>query len=386
MSTTQKSKTATLFIDYVPAELRENKRWEIIFYVINPYTEKLKRKAKRVKPLKSITERRKLGKRMVLAINNKLERGWNPFLNSNEAKGFITFFAACDLFLKRTLKEVANDDKRKDTYRSYKSFITNIKNYLIEIGEAEMFVIKFNDVIVRDFLDVVYYDRDNTARTRNNYLNFIKTFSEWLIKHKYISNNPTTRIELLPTKTKKREVIPDNLLADIFNALKTTDSSYYVLCLVCYYCLVRRTEMTKLRVRDVLIKNGVLYIEKEASKNKKSLPVTIPDALIPFLADHVAKANSNDFLFSENFKPGVIKLKPKKISDQWSSFRKKMKFSSEYQWYSLKDTGITNLLRAGVPLISVRDQARHHSSIQTDAYTPREILKANENIKTANIL
>lgn len=386
MSTTQKTKTTRSYIDFVPAELRENKRWEIIYYVKDPYTDKLKRKANRVRPMKNKTERRKLAKRMILEINRKLERGWNPFLNSSEAKGFMKFTDACKLFLRRTEKEVKSNDKRYDTLRSYRSFINNITNYLIEIGEENMFVIKFSSDLVRDFLDVVYYDRENSARTRNNYLNFINTLSEWLIKHNYISKNPTTRIELIPSKTKTRIVIPDNTKNEIFKKLKEINPSYFVLCLVCYYCLVRRTEITKLKVRDVMIKNGILYVEKEASKNKKSMPVTIPDALVPYLVEHLKSANSSDFLFSEdNYIPGKSRLAPKKISDEWSKLRKTMNLPREYQWYSLKDTGITNLLKAGVPLIAVRDQARHHSSLQTDAYTPKEILKANENIKTVVI-
>lgn len=49
----------------------------------------------------------------------------------------------------------------------------------------------------------------------------------------------------------------------------------------------------------------------------------------------------------------------------------------EYKFYSLKDTGITDLIgQLGDPRI-VRDQARHHSIAITDIYTPHDIMKAN---------
>ena len=385
MSTTQKIRNVISLVDFVPAELRENKRWEIIYYVKCPFENKLKRKANRVRPLKSITERRKLGRKMILEINRKLERGWNPILNESEARGFVKFTDASRLFIDRTKKEVKNYDKREDTLRSYKSFINNITNYLEEIKEKEMFVIKFKDELVRDFLDVIYYDRDNSARTRNNYLNFIKTFSEWLIRHKYISQNPTTRIELIPEKSKEREIIPDGTLKEIFKYLKKEKENYYVVCLICYYCLIRRTELTKLKVSDVILINGVIYVNKNVSKNKKSMPVTIPDVLVPYLAKHLKNAEMGDYLFSDNYLPGRTQLTPKKISDEWVKVRTALNLPKKYQWYSLKDTGITNLLKAGVPPIAVRDQARHHSIIQTEAYTPKEILKANFDIKTVKI-
>lgn len=385
MSSTQNQKSTISFVDFVPAELRENKRWEIVYYVLDPFTQKLKRKVNRVRPLQSITERRKLAKRMVLAINRKLERGWNPFINEKQSKAFVKFTDACEVFLSRTEKEVKAGDKRADTLRSYKSFINNICDYLVDINEGKMFVLKFNTELVRDFLDVVYYDRDNSARTRNNYLNFIKTLSEWFIRNGYLAKNPTHRIELVRAAKKVRTVFPEHILKEVFTAMETKNRSFYILNLVAYYCLIRRTELTKLRVRDVLLKNGIIYVTSETAKNKKNMPVTIPDVLMPFLAEHLQTAQLDDFLFSENYSSGNMKLKPKKISDEWSKLRKELKLPNKYQWYSLKDTGITNLLKAGVPLIAVRDQARHHSSIQTDAYTPREILVANQNIKSAQI-
>lgn len=385
MSLPKNPRNVICLLDFVPAELKENKTWKIVYYVKCPVEGKLKRKENRVRPLKSIVERRKIGRKMVLEINKKLERGWNPFLNENETKGFVKFTDAANLFLERTKKEVNNDDKRVDTLRSYTSFLTNIKSYLKEINKEDMFVIMFTNDLVRDFLDVIYYDRGNSARTRNNYLNFIKTFSEWLIRLKYISRNPTLRIELIKEKTKERQTIPDKTLEDIFDYLSKQKPNYYVLCLVGYYCFIRRTELTKIKVSDVIFKNGVIYVNQNVSKNKKSMPVTIPDVLTPFLAKHLQYANNNDFLFSENYMPGTKQLKPKKISDDWVKIRSILKLPKKYQWYSLKDTGITNMLKIGVPTLSVRDQARHHSIVQTEAYTPKEIIKANIDIRSVSI-
>ena len=65
--------------------------------------------------------------------------------------------------------------------------------------------------------------------------------------------------------------------------------------------------------------------------------------------------------------------------------RTKLNLSEKIDWYSLKDTGITDLLKAGVPLISVRDQARHYSSKQTDEYTPRSLKKADATILNSKV-
>ncbi|MBL4568645.1 MAG: hypothetical protein JKY69_02985 [Flavobacteriaceae bacterium] len=75
-----------ILVDYIPAELRENQTWEIVYYVKNPHTESLERKRNRVRPLKNITERRKLAKLLVSEINKKLRDGWNPFFETKGAR------------------------------------------------------------------------------------------------------------------------------------------------------------------------------------------------------------------------------------------------------------------------------------------------------------
>ncbi|WP_421801746.1 tyrosine-type recombinase/integrase [Flagellimonas sp.] len=385
MYNTENLSHPTPLVDYIPAELRENKTWEVVFYALDPSTQKLKIKRHRVRKLKSISERRKLGKRMVFEVNNRLAKGWNPFIKKGEENAFTKLKVASKIFVSRIEKQVENGDLRQDTLRSYKSYLKNLLKYCVDIGEPEMFCIKFNQDFIEMFVDHIYYDRDNSARTRNNYLNFLKTFSEWMVKKKFISKNPTEGINPIKENKKKRTIIANSDLKRIFDHLRRKDRGYLVCCMICYYCLIRRTEMTKLKVSDVFIKNSIIHIPAEVSKNKKAKAVTVPSPLIQKLAVHISRSNDSDYLFSNGFEPGPIALDPKKVSDLWAKIRKELNLPTEYQWYSLKDTGITNLLKAGVPLIAVRNQARHHSSDQTDAYTPKDILLANESIKNAKI-
>lgn len=67
--TTKNTPKRIAFIDYKPAELRDNKSWYIEYYAKNPQTEKLDRFRNRVPKMKSVQERRKYAKKMILAIN-----------------------------------------------------------------------------------------------------------------------------------------------------------------------------------------------------------------------------------------------------------------------------------------------------------------------------
>jgi integrase len=85
------------------------------------------------------------------------------------------------------------------------------------------------------------------------------------------------------------------------------------------------------------------------------------------------------YIFSDDFRPGKEQRSEKAFRDFWiKHVRKDLDFDDQYKFYSLKDTGITNMLRANTDIISVRDQARHSSILITDIYTPKDIKKANK--------
>ncbi|WGU70334.1 hypothetical protein QIU18_12990 [Capnocytophaga canimorsus] len=60
--------------------------------------------------------------------------------------------------------------------------------------------------------------------------------------------------------------------------------------------------------------------------------------------------------------------------------QEKYQFRKEVQFYSLKDTGITDLLNSGIPAVKVQTQARHSDLKVTEHYISRSKF-ADETIK-----
>ena len=369
-----------VFVDYKPAELRANKVWYIEYYAKNPLTEKLERFKKRVPSMKSQREREKYAKKMVQAINQKLETGWSPFYEnpSNQYKSLEDSFS---LFLKQLEKEVKDGIKRPDTLRSWKSFFSNISAYINEKHLDIKFVLNIDFLFVNNFLDYIYYDKRNSPRTYNNYLAYMKGFFEWAKLKGYAKQNPAEGIKSKPKVQKKREPLTAEVKKCI-KELRDKDFHFFTCCMLTYFCLIRRTELTKLKVSDVRLSESRIILDGSITKNRKTDSVTIPDVFLPSLTQHLATANNSDYLFGKDFKPGKVQLNPKKISDTWIKYRKKYKFDSKFQFYSLKDTGIMDLLNSGIPSIKVRDQARHYDIKQTEAYTTRNLI-ADDTIKGA---
>ena len=63
--------------------------------------------------------------------------------------------------------------------------------------------------------------------------------------------------------------------------------------------------------------------------------------------------------------------------------RAALKLSDTYQFYSLKDTGITKMISL-LNVAEVRDQARHSNISITDVYTDRRNIDGNSHIKSLN--
>lgn len=370
MPKTKAKNTATAFIEYKPAELHKNKEWRIVYYAKIPAKNKFQRFRLRVPKVKSISERNRLAKKMVLAVNEKLALGWSPFYEdkSNQYKSITDVF---DLFLNITEREVQEGIKRKVTSDSYSSILRIFKKYLSDKHKNIRFVIELDIYVVSSFLDFVYMKRKVSARTYNNYLRFLSSFFGFCISKGFLKQNPVENIKKKPTTKKKREVLTP-IVKEYLNDFSLKNKEYFCLCMATYFCFIRRTELTKIKVKDVHLSKKIITILAVTAKNKKTENVTIPNAFAPLLAEHLKTAKNDDFLFSANdFKAGAVQLKPKKISDVWAKFRRKYKIDNKFQFYSLKDTGITDLLNTGIPAIKVRNQARHHDLKMTEIYTAR---------------
>ena len=144
MIETQKLSTpvkANAFLDFIPAELHINSQWLVVFRFKNQITNKMERHPLSVPVIKSISVRRKLGVKMVLEINKKLVSGWLPFYSNSNANEFKTFVFCCEQFLKQTKRRSCNWFKRRNTLKSYISYIyTKTKkqplNLILEFNQS----------------------------------------------------------------------------------------------------------------------------------------------------------------------------------------------------------------------------------------------------------
>ena len=362
-------------VAFKPAELRIGTDWLIVYYTKDPQSDKLVRFRNRVPKMSNKKERLRFAQKMIDTLNEQLYSGWSPYMgNLTEVKTIDYCF---DYYLKTLSKELSDGVKRKSTYNNYKYFIMAFTEYLSIYQKNVKFISDISTLICDHFLDRIYIEKEKSARTYNFYLMCMRTFFNFCLSKGFIKESPVKKTKTKSIKEKTRVVLNEKEKAKLA-LLKEENFHFYVFCMTTYYCFIRPNELKKLKVENVNIEKNYITIPSSISKNRKTENVTIPNIFIEELKEHIGKASKDLFLFGKKFVPG--KQAVTNLFYHWENVRKKYGFRKEVQFYSLKDTGITDMLNAGVPAIKVRDQARHSDLKITEIYTARNN-SADETVK-----
>lgn len=331
--------------------------------------------------IKSKREQRIYGQELVKRLTEKLMDGWNPWIEISSPEEYSIFDDVCDKYKEYLLKLMKEDGMRPETIASYTSKLHCLQEWIHNKKIPVKYTYQFNHRVVSQYLDYVFVERNNTLRTRNNHLLWLKSFSKYLLSRGYINKNPTESF----TVTKKypgksRSVIPDEDLVRIKELLMEKNRYYLLACYILHYLFVRPHEMTFLKIKDFSVKRKTLILHGDYTKNKNDAVITIPNHVMKFMIElGVLSQPAENYLFSEDFMPGKKQISEKKFRDYWLRYvRTPLNLSPKYKFYSLKDTGITNMIKANTDILSVRDQARHSSVLITDIYTPKDIQAANK--------
>lgn len=374
-------------IGYTPPQLYVGKEWYVGFMAYDPVLGKLHRKKIKLNYIPKITVRRKYANDLIIRLGEKLKKGWNPWIEAENEKSYCTFEDACQHYEKVLTALFKKTDVEDNTYINYLSFLRNLKKYNQDRSIPIIYIYQLNSTFVRDLLEHIYIDRGNTAQTRDNYLSWLRTFSTFLLEHQYCKEKPTEGIAILGKRhyKKQRTTISNDDLIRLSTYLNERHRHYLLACYILYYCFIRPKEIALIKLEHISLYRKTIFIPADNSKNDKPGVITLPRKVIELMLDlDVFKNPSSYYLFSHNFMPGADHVDNKRFRDFWGrTVRTELKFPSAYKFYSLKDSGITNLLRdTKVDALSVRDQARHSSILITDAYTPHDIQEANSLIES----
>ncbi|MCQ2959538.1 MAG: tyrosine-type recombinase/integrase [Bacteroidales bacterium] len=364
----QKKTQLQIDFNFLPAVLHHGRDgYRIEYYVTNPLTDKLVRKRIRVdKIFKAYKLKRDALQHiegMIQAINVKLRSGYNPFFEGEDSRLYEKLADVAEKFLAEKKK-----DLRPDTMRSYSSFVCIFCGFVNRLN-AKQTASTINKTIAIRFMDYVFTERNVSNITYNNYLKCAKAFFNWCIEKSYAKENPFMAIKSKRKEDKKRILIPQEKRQEISEYLRKNKPGMLLLIYLEYYSLIRPKEIRFLKVSAIDYKNHCIKIDGSIAKNHNTRYAAMTLTLEKFLLElKINEAEADDYIVGRGYIPGKIQLPRARLIKDWEKVREKLNLQKEMQLYSFRDTGITEMLRAGIPEVTVMQHADHSDLSITSIY------------------
>jgi integrase len=231
-------------------------------------------------------------------------------------------------------------------------------------------VIRFTKNYAIDYLDWVYLEKGLAARSWNNYVITLRTIWNWLIEKNYCGENPFLKIRIKPKQEKQRVVIPPEWIEKIVAYFDENEPNMVLVCGLVYNSFMRPGEICRTRIKDIRPDKNGIYLTGTQTKNKRSRWCLLPMGLLKRIeAMNLHRYNPDDYLVSIDLKPGKKMINTRDLDRYFNRMRKAIALPAEMQLYSFRDTGITDLKRAGHSNYFISSITGHLNSNEIETYT-----------------
>lgn len=350
-------------LNFTYPTLHTGKSWYVDFRAFDPASGTMRRKKYMLDRIPKVTERRKRASELIESLLKKLRSGWSPWVNDENSRIFTSLEAA----LNKYEKYIEIQPKLK-TRQSYGSRLNVLRQYIDQLLLPPKYVYQFNTGFVSDFLDWLSFEREVSGRTRNNYRGWCSSLAAYFIERDYISSNPVEKIRTVAETPKTRKPLSSSMLSALRTYLQKNNPVFLLACMMEYYTFIRPEELTNLTIGDINVKEQSIFVSSRYSKNKRDGKVGLNDEIIKLMIDIGLFAYpSSYYIFGDKLKHCTQKASSEIFRRHWIKMRKALKWGVEYQFYSLKDSGIRDLANAK-GIVIARDQARHTDISTTNKY------------------
>lgn len=337
--------------------------WYVYFQYRHPVTRKMKPFKVRagLNYIKTDRARTIEGNSRVAEMNRILKEGWSPF--SNHLETYTN--------LEDQLKMVMDLKKSTLRHRSYQSY-NYCKNSLVTWIQKE----NLSYISAKDFTPVMaqrYFDsllkKGLKGRSFNKTKGFLVTIFNMLVEREIIEKNPFRKIGKLPEEVGNNLAFSNIQKDELSKYLKERNPRLYLFTQFIYFCYIRPLELLRLKVSNIDLSKGMIFIHGSQSKNKKSESVIIPDAFMPLVKSmNLPGFPADDFLFGFQLQTCPEPYSRNSVTKYHKEALRALSIPDEHTMYSWKASGNIAAYQAGIDLYNIMRQNRHHALSQTQTY------------------
>lgn len=237
---------------------------------------------------------------------------------------------------------------------------------------------------IQAYFDYQILIKKVSNRTHNVRKNNLRALFTELVERKYITTNFLSKIRYRKeTDTIRRPLSESEEEAVVAAIMK--DRAMFFAFIVQRYLGVRPDEIRHLRCGYFRLSDGLLVFPGKDSKNNRNSPVTIPDEIMPFLAEMklhtypqqyfvLGKGNKSS---NQGFMPRAEMIGKNTLSEKFRLLFRSLHKSGKIrditglQFYSLKDTLAIGMLNVGIDVESAMRHLRQRDLTTFQRYVKR---------------
>ena len=375
----------------------------LVFYAYDSTNSRMRRKRIRLDHLGNEKTIRRRETEIVGKFTQLLFAGWTPWakdvaLADEKTDALLTHLSprksqvkSCDwkksirIYLDALDEQLERKTISKATHMTYNSYCRSLNAFFEEKKVEDLHDIDLP--LLNQFLSTF---SKCSVKYCNSVKGFLKTLFTWFVLNGYIASSPADGLKKeTVARTAGRETLTDDERNTLFDRLRKADRREFLLaCMMEYYCYIRPNELYQLKVENLNLQEQSVFIPAAISKNKRDGKVTLPAEVVDLMIElDIPSQPGNFYVFGDRMQCCAKKGTPKQFGRYWDNHVAcKDGLYPELKkrgivFYSLKNTGITDMLESGIASITVRDQARHSNISTTEIYARQTSLKAPDALK-----
>lgn len=311
-------------------------------------------------------------------LNAKLRGGWSPLYETEDVRLYTSLSVLQEKFL--TSKKA--EGCRPTTLTCYKSVTDIWLRWCEDNGFADRYSGTFLRSHAVRYMDSVL-EQGLRHRSYNSTLKVMRAFFQWAVDHLYAKENPFVGMKTLKKETKIRILVPPESRKAIIGYYANMRPAMVTVCHLVYSSAIRPAEIAKIQLKHICLEKHYIVIPSDNAKNRKERYATLTPSLDGLLSPILSKYKNLDlYLFgkNENLDPDTTPVNKQYFQKSWDRMRKATGLPKEMQLYSLRDTGLIDLLHAGVDQLTVQHHADHSSLAIQNIYTDHYDAGLNERV------
>ena len=265
--------------------------------------------------------------------------------------------------------------------KSFKDYITMIDRskstitcYIQELGKFDEYLqtkhnglVYLEDIILQDLEDFMIYEKERgrSSASRSSSLYILRSFYNYACKKELCGKNLAVLLEPIKVQQKERDYLTEDEFEELVRAISQPVVRTVVQTML--YTGGRITEMVRLELKDVDLRNNMLHIVNGKGKKDRDIPISLKlHRILVHYLKHIRQPEKKTGRFFTTATTGQVSNNY--INECIRNAVIKLGWEKDVSAHVLRHSFSSNLLAKGASVVSIQKLLGHSSLAVTTRY------------------